>query len=65
MTSKNQNNQLQLLTAKIFQRKNTNAVDKWLGEATDLADLENRMQRLDRGQAPFHVQANYNLRGWV
>lgn len=53
------------LIAKIFQRKKTNAVDKWLGEATDLADLENRMQRLDRGQAPFHVQANYNLRGWV
>ena len=53
------------LLAKIFQRKRTDAVDNWLGEATDLADLENRMQRLDRGQAPFRVQSNYNLRGWV
>lgn len=39
--------------------------DEWLGQSVDLVDLETRMKRLDRGQAPFHVQQNHNLKHWV
>ena len=39
-------------------------VDEYLGEATDLVDLERRMRQIDRGQAPFQT-VNQNLTGWV
>lgn len=29
--------------------------DKYLSEATDLVDLENRIKKMDRGEAPFQM----------
>lgn len=37
----------------------------YLSRSTDHADLERRIRKLERGQAPFQVQSNGNLSGWV
>jgi len=34
---------------------------KYLSEANDLADVERRQRKLQRGEAPFQVKANNNL----
>lgn len=41
------------------------AEEEWLAQSTDLVDLERRQKMLTRGTAPFQVQANSNLKGWV
>lgn len=38
---------------------------KYLCEANDLADVERRQRQMQRGEAPFQVKANNNLKGWV
>ena len=43
----------------------TEAREEYLAEAHDLVDLERRMRQLDRGQAPWQVEANNNLKGWT
>lgn len=37
----------------------------YLSRSIDHADLERRMKRIERGQAPFQAHANVNLRDWV
>ena len=43
----------------------TTQEEKWLAQSTDLVDLERRQRMLQRGQAPWHLQTNNNLKGWV
>lgn len=57
-----------LLKALKINRKTTvysSLEEQWLANSTDLVDLERRQKMLMRGQAPFQVQANQNLSGWV
>ena len=37
----------------------------YLSKSTDHADLERRIKRIERGQAPFQAHTNNNLRDWV
>jgi len=40
-------------------------IEQWLADSVSLSDLERRQRMIDKGQAPWQVQANNNLRGWV
>lgn len=40
-------------------------IERWLADSVSLSDLERRQRMIDKGQAPWQVQANNNLRGWV
>ena len=46
-------------------RTETNQIEEYLSDAVDLVDLENRLRRIDRHEAPWQVQSNQNLAGWV
>ena len=51
------------LLKKLFTAKTErDFANDYLGEATDLVDLERRQRQIDRGQAPYQ---NSNLQGWV
>lgn len=38
---------------------------KYICESKDLVDVERRQLQVQRGEAPFQIKANQNLRGWV
>lgn len=40
-------------------------IEEWLADSASLADLERCQRMIDKGQAPWQIQANNNLRGWV
>ena len=40
-------------------------IDEYLADSSDLADLENRIRRIDRQEAPWQTKANQNLVGWA
>ncbi len=40
-------------------------VEEYLADSIDLVDLENRIKKMDRGEAPWQIRANMNLKGWV
>ena len=40
-------------------------IEKWLADSASLADLERRQKMIDKGQAPWQIEANNNLRGWA
>ncbi len=40
-------------------------VEAYLADSVDLVDLENRIKKIDRNEAPWQIQANMNLKGWV
>lgn len=40
-------------------------IEEWLADSASLVDLERRQRMIEKGQAPWQVQANNNLRGWV
>lgn len=40
-------------------------IEQWLADSVSLSDLERRQRMIDKGQAPWQIQANNNLRGWV
>lgn len=54
-----------LLKFLIQKPKEQEQIEKWLADSASLADLERRQKMIDKGQAPWQVQANNNLRGWV
>lgn len=39
--------------------------DEYFSSAVSLQDLERRQRQVDRGQAPWQVKANENLKGWI
>ena len=60
---------LNKLLKALFTEHNTGVLttqeEKWLAQSTDLVDLERRQRMLQRGQAPWHLHTNGNLKGWV
>ena len=40
-------------------------VEQWLGESTDLVDIERRQRMISKGQAPWQIRASHNLKGWL
>ena len=40
-------------------------VEQWLGESTDLVDIERRQRMISNGQAPWQIRASHNLKGWL
>ena len=46
-------------------RTEKDKIDEYLADAVDLADLENRIRRIDRQEAPWQIKSNQNLVGWA
>lgn len=40
-------------------------MDEYLADSANIVDLENRLKELDRGLAPWQVQARIFAKGWV
>lgn len=40
-------------------------IEQWLAESKDLVDLERRQRMIDKGQAPWQIQAKQRMKGWV
>lgn len=40
-------------------------IEKYLAESYDLVDLERRQRQISRGEAPWQIHTNANLRGWA
>jgi hypothetical protein len=39
-------------------------ISEYLAESVDVVDLENRLRRIERGQAPWQTQSRAYLQGW-
>jgi hypothetical protein len=37
----------------------------WLSSSSSLEEIERRQRMLSRGEAPWQVRANQNLKGWI
>lgn len=48
-----------------FPKTRETEVEKYLSEAIDAVDLENRIKNLDRGLAPWQVRAKVFSQTWV
>lgn len=40
-------------------------IEEYLADSISLEDLERRQRMIERNQAPWQIQANQNLRGWL
>lgn len=40
-------------------------VEEYLADSASLEDLERRQRSISRGEAPWQIHANANLRGWI
>lgn len=40
-------------------------IDEYLADSVDLVDLENRIRKMDRGEAPWQIRNKMNLGGWA
>jgi len=40
-------------------------VEEYLADSISLEDLERRQRSISRGEAPWQVRANQNLKGWI
>jgi hypothetical protein len=40
-------------------------IEEYLADSISLEDLERRQRLISRGEAPWQVRANQNLKGWV
>ena len=54
-----------LIRALIKKPTEKQLIEEWLADSASLSDLERRQRLIERNQAPWQVQANNNLRGWV
>lgn len=63
----NDNMKFNLFATSFANRKTTDQyrMEEWLASSTSLADIERKQQMISRGEAPWQVHANLNLRGWV
>ena len=46
------------------QKTEKDLISEYLAESIDIIDLENRLRRIERGQAPWQVQNRAYLQGW-
>lgn len=50
----------------IFKSKTEqDVVYNYLADSISLEDLERRQRLINRGEAPWQIRANQNLKGWV
>ena len=53
----------------LFSVKNKSAekdkIYDWLASSSSLEEIERRQRMLSRGEAPWQVTANHNLKGWI
>lgn len=40
-------------------------IEEYLADSISLEDLERRQRLINRGEAPWQLHANANLRGWI
>jgi hypothetical protein len=40
-------------------------IEDYLADSLSLEDLERRQRSISRGEAPWQVRANLNLKGWA
>jgi hypothetical protein len=40
-------------------------VEEYLADSISLEDLERRQRSISRGEAPWQLRANQNLKGWI
>lgn len=40
-------------------------VEEYLADSISLEDLERRQRSISRGEAPWQIRANQNLKGWI
>lgn len=40
-------------------------VEEYLADSISLEDLERRQRCISRGEAPWQIRANQNLKGWI
>jgi hypothetical protein len=40
-------------------------VEEYLADSISLEDLERRQRTINRGEAPWQLRANQNLKGWI
>jgi hypothetical protein len=40
-------------------------VEEYLADSISLEDLERRQRAINRGEAPWQLHANANLKGWI
>jgi hypothetical protein len=40
-------------------------VEEYLADSIILEDLERRQRSISRGEAPWQIRANQNLKGWI
>ena len=50
----------------LFNKKTEkDIIDAYLADSVDLVDLENRIRKIDRNEAPWQIKANQSFAGWV
>lgn len=50
---------------KKLKRSTASREERYLANSCDLVELERRQKELQRGDAPWQVIENKNLKGWV
>jgi hypothetical protein len=53
-----------LLAKLIKGRTEKDLISEYLSESADIVDLEHRLRRIERGQAPWQIQDRSYLQGW-
>lgn len=48
----------------IHTKTEQDRIQEYLAESVDLVDLENRLRKIDRNEAPWQVRNQALLRGW-
>jgi hypothetical protein len=39
--------------------------EEWLADSESLQEIEHKQRMINRGEAPWQIYANQNLKGWV
>ena len=50
---------------KKLKRTTLSKEEKYLANSCDHVELERRQKELQKGEAPWHIVTNKNLKGWV
>lgn len=49
-----------------FSRKTEkDLIEEYLADSASLEEIERKQRMISRGEAPWQIRANYNLKGWV
>jgi hypothetical protein len=49
----------------LHARTEREMMEEYLADSISLEDLERRQRLINRGEAPWQVSANHNLKGWI